>query len=151
MGASMALASFLSYDGAEPLGGVISLYGINPLDWSKKQQTTLQEFVSSRTPILLMNNIWLLNSWDIDYTAKHIHKLYKQSSGKGADIFESIMTSKMGTAPSNLVDSQVIARRDTNFLEQTRDLTFGIEQHAKILSFFEKNRVNDGIFNIDLN
>lgn len=41
MGASMALASFLSYDGAEPLGGVISLYGINPLDWSEKQQTTL--------------------------------------------------------------------------------------------------------------
>jgi len=70
MGASMALATYLSYEGLEPLGGVISLYGINPLDWSEKKQTSLQQFISSRTPVLLMNNVWLLNAWDIGYAAK---------------------------------------------------------------------------------
>jgi predicted esterase len=41
MGASMALATYLSYDGMEPLGGVISLYGVNPLDWNAKKQSSL--------------------------------------------------------------------------------------------------------------
>ena len=73
MGASMALATYLTYEGddaMEPLGGVISLYGINPVDWSEKTQTSLQQFIAGRTPLLMMNNIWLLNAWDIDYAAK---------------------------------------------------------------------------------
>jgi len=54
----------------------------------------------------------------------------------------------MGTAPSNIVNSQLIERQDTDFLEQSRDLSFGTEQHAKILSFFNEHRVNDGVYNI---
>jgi hypothetical protein len=57
------------------------------------------------------------------------------------------MTNKMGTAPSNIMDTETIEMFDTDFLEQGRDLTFGTEQYSKMLGFFMEHRVDDGVYN----
>jgi hypothetical protein len=52
----------------------------------------------------------------------------------------------MGTAPSNIIDSNKIRDTNTDLLESSRDLAFGSEQQAKIMAFFEKHKVNDGTY-----
>lgn len=64
-GASIAIATYLRYKRDKPLGGVMSLYGINPIESSLISRSASEDKVKSEIPMLMFNNIYLLNDKDI--------------------------------------------------------------------------------------
>lgn len=76
MGGSLAISTYLKYNCADRLGGIVSMYGINPLSMENMAETITQTEVRSKTPILLFNNKFLKDKSDIDYSANWISETY---------------------------------------------------------------------------
>jgi dienelactone hydrolase len=69
MGANLAIAYYLNANLS--IGGIMSLYGMNPLSSEKMSKTSL----STSIPILMINNQILLNDQDIAITWQYISSL----------------------------------------------------------------------------
>ena len=64
-GASMAIATFLRSKRDKHFGGIMSLYGINPIKDSLLSRSVSLDKLRSETPMLMFNNKYLLNDEDI--------------------------------------------------------------------------------------
>ena len=93
MGASMALATYLRSD--LQLGGIISMYGVNPLTYNNMNQSPIQ----SQIPILLFNNDYILDNSDVKYSADFIKRKYQHT----ASLYEYINTQQLGNIVSNML------------------------------------------------
>ena len=73
-GADQAIATFLRYKGKAPLGGLISIFGQNPLSPENMKLTVDQRQILSKTPILWANGDQNLieNSLDIQKTLNYL-------------------------------------------------------------------------------
>ena len=80
MGGSMALSTYLRYNEKDRLGGIVSLYGVNPLTIQNMESTELQKFTRSKTPILLFNNDYIVDKVDVEYTADYIKETYTKNA-----------------------------------------------------------------------
>jgi len=64
-GASIAIATYLRYKRDKPLGGIMSLYGINPIKDTLLTKSASEDKVKSDTPFLMFNNKYLKNREDV--------------------------------------------------------------------------------------
>ena len=99
-GASIALATYLKYNKATPLGGVVSLYGINPLTDQNIPKSPQLDSVRSKIPMLMFNNKYLLNDLDVKYTIKWFSDSF-YDAGK-SPLFSYHDTIKLGSYTSNM-------------------------------------------------
>ena len=92
MGANLAIAYYLNANLS--IGGIMSLYGMNPLSSEKMSKTSH----STSIPILMINNQILLNDQDIAITWQHISLLNPDRQ----DMCPYHTDAKLGMVVSNL-------------------------------------------------
>jgi hypothetical protein len=98
-GASIAIATYLRYKRDKPLGGIMSLYGINPIESSLISRSASEDKVKSEIPMLMFNNKYLLNDKDIAITSDWLKKTYYS---KDEDNFSSHGSTILGSFVSNM-------------------------------------------------
>jgi predicted esterase len=122
MGGSMALSTYLRYNEKDRLGGIISLYGVNPLAMENMKSTELQKFTRSKTPILLFNNDHIIDEYDVEYTANYIKEAYTKNAA--LDNYQFIESEMLGNVVSNIVQTPYF--EDTKWYPKNKLIQFGL-------------------------